>query len=72
MGKHVMVTCNAAMARRQLSTADQGRVIAWLQDGLTQRNVAQRLNVSQSVICRLWMRFLETGNVTNRPRSGRP
>ena len=35
------------MARRQLSTADRGRAIAWLQDGATQRNVAQRLNVSQ-------------------------
>lgn len=60
------------MARRQLSTADRGRAIAWLQDGVTQRNVAQRLDVSQSVIGRLWTRFLDTGNVTNRPRSGRP
>ena len=60
------------MGRRQLSNADRGRGIAWLQDGATQRNVAQRLNVSQSVIGRLWIRFLDTGNVTNRPRSGRP
>ena len=59
------------MARRQLSTADRGRAIAWLQDGATQRNVAQRLNVSQSTIGRLWIRFLDTGNVTNRPHSGR-
>ena len=50
MGKHVMVTWNAAMAGRQLSIADRGRAIAWLQDGATQRNVAQRLNVSKSVI----------------------
>ena len=65
MGKH-------ATARRKLSSADRGRTIAWLQDGATQRNVAQRLNVSQSIIGRLWIRLLDTGNVTNRPRSGRP
>ena len=60
------------MARQQLSTTDRGRAIAWLQGGATQRNVAQRLSVSQSVTCRLWIRFLDTGNVTNRTRSGRP
>ena len=59
------------MARRQLSSADRGRAIAWLQDGATQRNIAQRLNVSQSVNGRLWIRFLDTGNVINRSRSGR-
>ena len=69
MGKHVMVTWNAAMAQRQLSTAKRGRAIAWLQDGAMQRNAAQRLNVSQRVIGRLWIRFLDMGNVTNRPRS---
>ena len=46
MGKHVMVNWNAAMAQRQLSTADRGLAIAWLQDVATQQNVAQRLNVS--------------------------
>ena len=59
------------MARRQLSTAYRGRAITWLQDGATQRNVAQRLNVSQRIISRLWIRFLDIGNVTNRPRSRR-
>ena len=72
MGKHVMVTWNVAMARRQLSTAVQGRAIAWLQDGATQWNIPQRLNVSQSIIGRLWIRFLDMGNVASRPRSGRP
>ena len=60
------------MARRQLGTADRGRAIAWLQDSATQRNVAQKLNDSQSVNGRLWIRLLDTGNVTNGPRSGRP
>ena len=46
------------------------RAFAW-QDGATQRNVAQKLNVSQTVIGKLWIRFLDTGNVTSRLRSGR-
>ena len=72
IGKHVMVTWYAVMAFRQLSTADQERAIAWLQDGAMQWNVAQRLNVSQSIIGRFWIRFLDMGNVNNQPRSGRP
>ena len=72
MGKHVMVTLNAAKARRQLNIADRGQAIAWLQDGAVQQNVAQRLNVSQSIIGRLWIRFLDINNITNRPCSGRP
>ena len=71
MGKHVMVTWNAAMAW-QLCTVDRGRAIAWLQDGATLQNVAQTLNVSQSIFGRLWIRLLNTGNLTNRPRSERP
>ena len=45
------------MARRLLSLTDRGRAFAWLQDGKTQRNVAQRLDVRQGVIGRLWQRF---------------
>ena len=72
MGNIGMVTWNSAMVRRQLSIADRGRALAWLQDGATQRNVAQSLNVSQSVIGRLWQRFQGTGRLNNRRRSGRP
>ena len=63
------------MALRQLRTADRGRAIAWLQDGATQRNVAQRLHVSQSVIGRLWLRltidhFLEDPDQPPREKTG--
>ena len=51
---------------------DRGRAIAWLQGGNTQRNVAVRLGVSQSVVGRLWQRFQAMNSVRNRPRSGRP
>ena len=43
-----------------------------LQAGQVQRAVAGHFNVSQSVISRLWNRFQHTGNVAERPRSGRP
>lgn len=43
-----------------------------LQTGSTQVNVARHLGVSQSVISRLWNRYLNTGEVVDRPRSGRP
>ncbi|KAK7492183.1 hypothetical protein BaRGS_00016657 [Batillaria attramentaria] len=58
------------MVRRQLSIADRARALAWLQDGETQRSVAQRLNVS--VIGRLWQRLQVTARLINRQRSGRP
>ena len=67
-----IITWNLKMVRRQLSIQDRGRAIGWLQDGQTQRTVAQRLNVSQGVIGRLWQRFRKTNAVQNRPRSGRP
>ena len=60
------------MVRRQLNIEDRGRAITWLQGGNTQRNVAVRLGVSQSVVGRLWQRFQATNCVRSRPRSGRP
>ena len=67
-----MHTPNSTMVRRQLNIEDRGRAIAWLQGGNTQRNVAVRLGVSQSVVDRLWQRFQATNSVRNCPRSGRP
>lgn len=58
--------------RRQLSLHDRGRAIAWIQEGVSGREVARRLQVSHSVIQRLLERFRTTGTSANRPRSGRP
>lgn len=58
--------------RRKLSEMDRGRAIAWLQEGVVVREVAQRLGVSHSVIIRLRQRLQNTGRVQERPRSGRP
>ncbi|GFV80631.1 transposable element Tcb2 transposase [Trichonephila clavipes] len=39
--------------------------------GKTQAEVAQAIGVSQSVISRIWNRFLEIGSAGRRPRQGR-
>ena len=60
------------VARRKLTAVDRGRALGWVQDGVSQREVARRLRVSLSVIQRLLQRFQATGNTEERPRSGRP
>ena len=42
-----------------------------LEGGQTQVEVAQAMEVSQSVISRIWNRFLETGSACRRPGQGR-
>lgn len=58
--------------RRHLNVEDRARAIGWLNEGVSQRQAARRLNVSPSVINRLHQRFLQTNTVRERPRSGRP
>ena len=57
---------------RILPAAEVTRAIGLLQAGQTQRQVAGQLNISQSVVSRLWNRFQQTGNVSERSRFGRP
>jgi len=58
--------------RRSLTDFDRGRALAWLQERISLRNVARRLRVAPSVICRLQQRLQATGRVQDRPRPGRP
>ena len=58
--------------QRKFSEHDRGRAIAWLQDGVSIREVARRLLVTHSVICRLQARFQQTGSTAELHRSGRP
>lgn len=60
------------MNRRLISELDRARVIALVEEGHSQRFVADRVGVSQSDVSRIWNRFLETNSVQNRHRSGRP
>lgn len=43
-----------------------------LEAGNIEHYVAERLNVSQSVISRFWNRYLQAGNCQRRLKSGRP
>ncbi|GFU97345.1 HTH_Tnp_Tc3_2 domain-containing protein [Trichonephila clavipes] len=53
--------------RSHLTNSEAWRVVGRLEGGQTQAETVQALGVSQSVISRVWNRFLETG----RPGQGR-
>ncbi|GFY11389.1 HTH_Tnp_Tc3_2 domain-containing protein [Trichonephila clavipes] len=57
--------------RSHLTDSEAWRVVGRLEGGQTQAEVAQAIGVSQSVISRIWSRFLETGNAGRRPGHGR-
>ncbi len=47
-------------------------MIGQLDAGVNQGDVARRFGVSQSTVSRLRQKFRDTGDVKDRPRSGRP
>ena len=57
--------------RRHLSQDEMNRGIGMLHSGLSQRHVANVLGVSQSVVSRMWNRFITTGNVRHLHAEGR-
>ena len=57
--------------RRHLSDTEVARGIQLIEDGLTHREVANRLGVSCSVVTRFVRRYEETGQYTRRPGQGR-
>ena len=56
--------------RRHLSQDEMNRGIGMLDSGLSQRHVANVLGVSQSVVSRMWNRFITTGNVRHLHAGG--
>ena len=58
--------------RHHLTIEERGRALGLLESGQSQRQVARTLAVSQSVVSRLQTRYNNTGQVRDRPRSGRP
>ncbi|GFT98186.1 transposable element Tcb2 transposase [Trichonephila clavipes] len=56
--------------RGHLTDSEAWRVVGRLEGGQTQAEVAQAIGVSQSVISRIWNRFLETGSAGRRPGQG--
>ena len=61
-----------AGVRVHLSAVHVARAVQLLEDGSTQRMVAQRFGVSPSVINRLWRRYQNDDIYTRRPGQGRP
>ncbi|GFY36476.1 transposable element Tcb2 transposase [Trichonephila clavipes] len=57
--------------RSPLTDSEARRVVGRLEGGQTQAEVAKAIGVSQSVISRIWNRFLETGSAGRRPGQGR-
>ncbi|GFV54787.1 HTH_Tnp_Tc3_2 domain-containing protein [Trichonephila clavipes] len=57
--------------QNHLTDSEAWRVVGRLEGGQTQAEVAQASGVSQSVISRIWNRFLETGSAGRRPGKGR-
>ncbi|GFT22114.1 hypothetical protein TNCV_3271671 [Trichonephila clavipes] len=58
---------SAMSQRSHLTNSEVWRVVGRLEGGQTQAEVAQAIGVSQSVISRIWNRFLETGSESRRP-----
>ena len=56
----------------RLNSEERARVLAMLECGRTQEQVARRFNVSRSTIRRLVRCVRVTGTYADRPRSGRP
>ncbi|GFT32258.1 transposable element Tcb2 transposase [Trichonephila clavipes] len=56
--------------RSHLTDSEAWRAVGRLEGGQTQAEVAQAIGVSQSVISRIWNRFLETESAGRRPGQG--
>jgi hypothetical protein len=60
------------MVRRKLAIPERWQAVGMYSSGLSHRRVADHFRISHSIIVRLIQRFRQTGNVTDRPRAGRP
>ncbi|GFT04261.1 transposable element Tcb2 transposase [Trichonephila clavipes] len=58
--------------RRRLLNSLRWRAVGWMEMGLSQADVARRLNVSRSVVQRLWDQYQSEDSVSRRPVPGRP
>ncbi|GFW51388.1 HTH_Tnp_Tc3_2 domain-containing protein [Trichonephila clavipes] len=58
--------------RRRLPNSLRWRSVGWMEMGLSQADAARRLNVSRSVVKRLWDQYQSEDSVSRRPVPGRP
>ena len=57
--------------RRRLSEEEMNRGIGMLEAGLSKKEVARVLGVSQSIVSRMWTRFHLTGNIMHQQAGAR-
>ena len=57
---------------RKLSTEERLEVVVKIRNGMTWREVADSMKISESTILRILRKHRETGSVLDKPRSGRP
>jgi transposase len=60
------------MVRRKLTIPERWQAVGMHNGGFSHRRVEDHFRVNHSIIVRLMQRFRQTGNVTDRPRAGRP
>jgi transposase len=60
------------MVRRKLTIPERWQAVGMHYGGFSHRRMADHFRVNYSIIVRLMQRFRQTGNVTDRPRAGRP
>ncbi|GFW74262.1 transposable element Tc3 transposase [Trichonephila clavipes] len=58
--------------RRRLPNSLRWRAVGWMEMGLSQADAARRLNVSRSVVQRLWDQYQSEDSVSRRHVPGRP
>ncbi|GFV18478.1 uncharacterized protein TNCV_4469141 [Trichonephila clavipes] len=56
--------------RRRLPNSLRWRAVGWMEMGLSQADAARRLNVSRSVVQRLWDQYQSEDSVSRRPVPG--
>ena len=69
INSHLKLTC---FAMPRLSEAERNRAIGMIQGGVSVVDVSRTFNCSRTTIHDLVRRFRHTGDVHDRPRSGRP
>ena len=60
------------MVRQKLTIPERWQAVGMHNGGFSHRRVADHFRVNHSIIVRLMQHFRQTGNVTDRPRAGRP
>ncbi|GBM70383.1 hypothetical protein AVEN_12213-1 [Araneus ventricosus] len=67
------IASSLAMSRKsRLPDSLRWRAVGWMEMGLSQADAARRLNVSRSVVQRLWDQYQSEDSVSRRHVSGRP